>query len=69
MKAPAWIGLTTMVTTTDALFAMLPSWQVTLASHVPCVAVAETKVVPAGSGSLRTTRVAVLGPLFLIVTV
>ncbi len=58
-----------MVMTTVAFLVTLPMVQVTVASHVPWVDVADTNVVPAGSGSLTLTLLAVLGPLFLIVTV
>ena len=69
VNVPAWMGLTLMVMTTVAFLVTLPMVQVTVASHVPWVDVADTKVVPAGSGSLTRRCVAALGPLFLIVTV
>ena len=47
---------------------MLPMLQVTvpgtLWKQVPCVAVAETKLTVAGSGSVTVTPVALDGPLF-----
>ena len=70
VKNPAWVWWTVIVIVTVAFLATLPIVQVT-----GCVAgalawtTAESKTVPAGSGSLTTTFVAVLGPTFLIVTV
>lgn len=63
-----------MVTTAELLgatAARVPMLQVTVVvpAQVPCVEVAETKVTPAGNGSVTTTPVATDGPLFLAVIV
>src|SRR5437763_11586799 len=58
------------VIVTDAPAAMSPILQVRIAPPVqlPCVAVAETKVFPAGIGSVIVTPVAALGP-WLVTTI
>ena len=63
---------TTTVTVSVALFARLPTAPVRTpfaTLTVPCVVVAETNVVPGGSGSLARTPVASDGPLFVRVNV
>ena len=61
----------TMVTVALAPFAIRPSEQVTSATpeQDPWLGVAETRVMPAGIGSLRRTSSALAGPLFVTVTV
>ncbi len=62
------VGMTTMVTVAVPPTANVPSEQTTVAVivQVPCVAVADTKVTPAGSVSVSVTPVAGLGPLLLV---
>src|SRR5215475_1146794 len=64
---PAADGVVTRVIVTDAPAAMFPMLQVRIAPpvQVPCVDVAETKVLPAGIGSVIVTPVSALGPLFV----
>jgi hypothetical protein len=59
-----------MVTIAFALLAREPRLQVTVAVPLqePCVVVAETKVTPDGSVSVRFTFVAEAGPLFVSVS-
>ena len=68
--APAADGVVTRVIVTDAPAAMSPMLQVRIAPPVqlPCVEVAETKVFPAGIGSVIVTPVAALGP-WLVTTI
>ena len=60
---------TTMVTTALAPPASVPRLQVTavVPEQLPCVGVAETNAVPAGSVSFTVTFCAVLGPLLVAV--
>src|SRR5215471_1389073 len=64
---PAVLGVVTRVIVTEAPAAMFPMLQVRIAPpvQVPCVDVAETKVFPAGIGSVIWTFVSALGPLFV----
>ena len=69
---PAVWGVTLIVTLALAAFASVPSEQVTVpptASSVPCDGVAELKVTPAGSVSVKVMPVALDGPALLTPTV
>src|SRR3989344_139454 len=72
---PVTVGVTTIVIVTDAAFASAPMAHVTVPGawlHVPVdapVHAALPNVTPAGSVSVTTTPVALLGPLFVAVTV
>src|SRR5262249_12919563 len=65
--APGVLGVVTSVIVTVAPAAIVPMLQLRIAPpvQVPCVVVAETKVLPAGIGSETLTPVSVSGPLFL----
>src|SRR3989338_4733053 len=71
---PVTVGVTTIVIVTDAAFARPPMLHVTVPLawlHVPVdapVHAALPNVTPAGSVSVTTTPVALLGPLFVAVT-
>ena len=71
VMVPAAVGVTTMVAVALAALVKLPRLQVTIlpkAEH-PGLGVAETKVTPGGSVSVRNTLVAADGPLLVTVTV
>ena len=63
---PVDCGTTTMFAMAELPFARLPKLQVTVVVplHVPCVGVAETRLRPAGNGSVTLALVAGDGPLF-----
>lgn len=67
VRTPALLGRTTSAIVAELGNSRLPNEQVTVAVplHVPWLVVADTKVTPAGSESVRTTEVAVVGPLLL----
>src|SRR6266850_8394756 len=62
---------TMMVTVADAAALIAPSEHMTVVvpEHAPCDAVADTRVVPAGSVSDTVAEVALFGPLFVTVIV
>src|SRR5437773_2289295 len=65
---PAVFAVTTMVAVAPALLARLPRLQVTVPvarEQVPWDDAADTKVTPAGRGSVRMTPVAAAGPPFM----
>jgi hypothetical protein len=71
VEALVW---TTSVTPTISPSSMFPSWQEKTvvagpaASQLPCAAVADTAVVPTGTGLWRSTLIASPGPLPVTVT-
>ena len=69
VTVPTVVAVSTIVIVALLPLARLPRLQLTVVSHVPWLGVAETRVVPAGTGSLTTTLVALLGPSFVTVKV
>src|ERR1051326_330076 len=69
VKVPADCGTTMILITAIALRASEPRLHVTVAVplHVPCVGVAEVKLIPTGKLSVTTTFVAGEGPLLVTV--
>src|SRR5690606_3784363 len=68
VTSPARVSLSTRTTSVMVVLAPTarsPSWQLTPPLHRPCVGVALTKLVPAGSRSTTLTSVATAGPLFV----
>ena len=67
LKAPAELGLTTIVIVVLAPLARFPKGQVTVAVplQVPWLGEADTKVTPPGRRSVTVTPVALAGPLFV----
>jgi hypothetical protein len=66
------VGVITIVIVTLAPAVIVPMLQLTRPAaweQLPCVELAETNVVPAGSVSPAVTPVAVLGPLLVTTTV
>src|SRR5688572_14090393 len=66
VSEPGAPALTLISTPTSAPLAIVPSAHVTvlpMRTQLPCVVVAETKVIPPGSESLRDTLGALAGPL------
>jgi hypothetical protein len=69
---PALGAITEIVTVADPPLAIVPRLHVTVplaCVHVPWVAVADTKVTPAGNVSVKVTPLAPLGPALLTLTV
>jgi hypothetical protein len=56
---------TVIVTLVEALGAIVPRFQVTVPADSVPPPVADTKVVPAGRGSVNTAAAAAAGPLFV----
>ena len=72
IKVPVDEGaVITMVTVAEAPFAIEPRLQITVVVplHEPWLEVADTNVVPAGSGSVMLTPLAAPGPLLSVVIV
>jgi hypothetical protein len=70
-KEPAVVAVATMDAVAEAPTATFPRLQlmVVVPMQVPWLAVAETKVIPAGSGSVKMTPVEDAGPLLVTVIV
>ena len=68
-KTPCAVGVTTIVVTAEASAFTVPRAQVIVVVplQIPWVDVAETKLTPGGSTSVRFTFVAGAGPLLLTV--
>src|SRR5687767_11067190 len=67
-SVPAAGAVTTIVIVADAPEASVPRLHVTVPAdwvQAPWLAIAETKVTPAGSGSVTVTKLAVSGPALL----
>ena len=72
VRMPSAAGATTMLATAPAWLLRLPSEQITVPAiwvHVPCEAFAETKLVPAGKGSVKRMPVVPSGPRLVTVAV
>ena len=70
-KEPAVVAVATIDAVAEAPTASCPRLQlmVVVPLHVPWLGVAETRVIPAGSGSVKITPVEGAGPLFVTVIV
>jgi hypothetical protein len=68
---PVWDGVTTIVIVALAAFDIVPKLHVTVVvpEQLPCDAIADTNVTPAGNTSVAVTFVALSGPLFVTVIV
>ena len=69
LNCPVACGTQTMLTVAALPLARVPRLQVTVVVplQVPCVGVAETKVTPAGNGSVTVTFVAGEGPVLVAI--